>query len=155
MPDRVDPGRTGVVVGRVVGVLTALVAVASLLDGRETFYELAPVLLAAVGVESGVGVTALFWGNVLVTATARYALCYVTGSLVGVVYDWLDRPGVPMLVAIVLAVGGVDGALATLDTGSALIGAGYVLAWLSYVPVFVWLFDPEAEHVRTAPTRLG
>jgi hypothetical protein len=155
MTDRADPGRTGVVAGRVVGVLTALVAIVSLIQGRETFYALAPALLEAIGVESGLGVTALFWGNVLVTVTARYALCYVVGSLVGLAYDWLDRPGVPMLVAVVLVVGGVDGALATLDTGSTLVGAGYVLAWLSYVPVFVWLFDPEAKHVRTAPTRLG
>lgn len=151
MVERVDPAQTGVRAGRVVGVLTAVLAVVSLADARETYYDafapLAAALLEYVGVgavEASTPLAALFWSNAALAALARYALCYVVGSLVGVVYDWLDRPPLWVLVCIVLAVGLGDGALAVLDTRSVVVGAGYLAAWLCYVPAFAWLFDDEA-----------
>ncbi|MDH5018714.1 hypothetical protein [Halobacterium rubrum] len=149
MVERVDPARTGVRAGRVVGVLTAALAVASLAAARETYYEaLAPLVAAllesaGVGVGAGAGLAVLFWSNVALAAAARYAVCYVAGSLVGVAYDWLDRPSLWALAGLVAAVGAVDGALAVLDTRRVVVGAGYVAAWLCYVPAFAWLSDDE------------
>jgi len=148
MVERVDPARTGVRAGRVVGVLTAVLAVASLAGSRETYYDaLAPAaaaLLEAAGV-GGVGTSAplaaFFWGNVALAAAARYAVCYVAGSLVGVAYDWLDRPSVWVLAGLVAPVALADGVLAVFDTRSVAVGVGYVAAWLCYVPVFAWLSE--------------
>jgi hypothetical protein len=152
--DRGDPARAGVKAGRVVGVLTAGLAVASLLAGRESFHTAAGTLTGLLGVEAAIPVGALFWGNVVLAASARYAVCYVAGSLVGVVYDWLDRPPVAGLTAIVLGVGIVDAGLAFLDTLDAAIAGAHVLAWLVYVPAFVRLFDPGDDTV-SEPRRLG
>ena len=150
MVERVDPARTGVYAGRVVGVLTAGLAVVSLLRVEDSFYASVALALGDVGVPR----PALFWGNAVVAAVSRYAVGYVVGSLIGVLYDWLDRPSAPALVVVVLLVGTVDGALATLDTRSVLIGAAHVLAWLMYVPVFVWLFDEDAVDDPPGPRRL-
>jgi hypothetical protein len=154
MVDRVDPARTGVRAGRVVGLLTAGLAVLSLVQARGSVYEATATIAGLLGVDSGLPVSILFWGNVVVAASTRYAVGYVVGSLVGVVYDWLDDPGVPGLVMIVLVVGAVDGVYATLDTQSLAIGGAYMVAWLCYVPVFVWLFDEDGDD-RTGPRRLG
>jgi hypothetical protein len=155
MVQRVDPARTGVLAGRAVGVLTAVLAVVSLLSVRETYYAQVAVLLEVAGAD-GLPVRWLFWGNAALSATARYAVCYVVGSLVGVVYDWLDRPSLWVLAVLVGVVGAVDGALAVLDTRSAAIGAGYLLAWLCYVPVFAWLFeDDDDDERRAGPHRLA
>ncbi len=155
MVERSDPARTGVNAGRVVGLLTAILAVVSLLQTQESFYEIATALLDAFGIESSLSVSALFWGNVVVAASARYVVGYVVGSLVGVVYDWLDRPPLPVLVGIVLVVGIGDGLLASMDTRSVGIGGAYVVAWLCYVPAFVWLFDDDADDARSGPRRLS
>jgi hypothetical protein len=144
MVERVDPARTGVLAGRIVGVLTAVLAVASLLSVRETYYAQAAVLLEVAGA-GGVPVAGLFWGNAALSAAARYGVCYVVGSLVGVAYDWLDRPSLWALAAMVGVVGAVDGALAALDTRSAAIGAAYIAAWLCYVPAFARLFDGDED----------
>jgi len=163
--DRVDPARTGVKAGRVVGLLTAGLAVVSLLSVRETYYANVSVLLDAIGV--GVPVAWLFWTNAAGAAAARYGIGYVAGSLVGVGYDWLGRPTPWAVVPVVGVIGVVDGALAFLDTGSVPIAAGYLLAWLAYAPVFAWLFgrgggDGEGgesegggEYRRTGAKRLG
>ncbi|WP_135829182.1 hypothetical protein [Halorussus halobius] len=154
MVERNDPGRAGVKAGRVVGLLTAVVVIASLHEGRDSFYRMMDVLLGAAGVEAGLAVSALFWANAVLAGVARYAICYVVGSLVGVLYDWLDRPSLPVLVAVVLVVGVVDGLFAVVDTASVAVGVAYVLAWLCYVPAFVRLFDPDADE-RSGPVRLG
>jgi XapX domain-containing protein len=153
MVERVDPARTGVRAGRLVGLLTAALAVVGLLGARSSFDEGMTLLLALVGVE-WLPVEAVFWGAALLAATTRYAVGYVVGSLVGVVYDWLDRPSVPVLTALVLVVGVVDGTLSGLDARSVVLGAGHLLAWLCYVPAFVWLFNEDAE-TRSGPHRLG
>jgi hypothetical protein len=152
MVDRVDPARTGVRAGRVVGALTAGLAVASLLSVRGTCYAQAVVLLDVAGA-GDVPVAWLLWGNAALSAAARYAVCYVVGSLVGVAYDWLDRPPLAVLAVLVGAVGAVDGALAALNTRSGVLAAGYLLAWLCYVPVFAWLF--EDGEPRSGPQRLA
>lgn len=154
MVERNDPGRAGVKAGRVVGLLTAAVAVTSLLAGRSSFYEAVALLLAAFGVEAGLPASALVWANAAFAGVARYTVCYVVGSLVGVLYDWLDRPSLRVLVGIVVVVGGVDGLLGALDTRSVAVGVAYFLAWLCYVPAFARLFDPDAEE-RSGPLRLG
>jgi hypothetical protein len=151
MVERADPARTGVYAGRVVGVLTTGLAVVSLLRVESSVYAGFAPLLEAVGVP--LPLPALFWGNVVIAALSRYAVCYVVGSLIGVLYDWLEESSPAVLVVVVLLVGGVDGALATLDTRNALVGAAYILAWLVYVPVFVWLFDEDAAR-SSGPRRL-
>lgn len=154
MVERVDAGRTGVRAGRLVGVLTAALAVATLYTTRGSFYEGFGTILAAAGVESSLSVRALFWSNVVGAALARYSLCYVVGSLIGVLYEWLDRPPATVLVAVTLVVGAGDALLAYLDTFSEPVALAYLLAWLCYVPAFRYLFDDEAE-TRTGPRRLG
>jgi hypothetical protein len=77
----------------------------------------------------------------------------LTALLVGVVYDWLDHPPVSVLIGIVLVVGVVDGVGAVLETRTTAIGVAYVLAWLCYVPVFVWLLDEEQTE-QQGPLRL-
>jgi hypothetical protein len=155
MTEGVDPARTGVTAGRVVGLLTAAITVVALWHGRSSFAEATTVLLGLVGIDSGLPVAALFWSNAAVTVVARYTACYVVGSLVGVVYDYLDRPSLPVLVGVVLVVGVVDGLLAGIDTGSAVVTLAYVLAWLGYVPAFVWLFDADAADTSPGPVRFG
>lgn len=143
MVQRVDPARTGVKAGRVVGLLTAIIVVVSLLSVRESFVGRLASLVRLLGVDPGLSVSVYFWGYTVSAALGRYGLGYVVGSLIGVVYDWLDRPPVWVLVGMVLAIGLVDGVVAAFDTRSTVIGAAYVGAWLCYVPVFVWLFDDE------------
>jgi hypothetical protein len=154
MPERTDPAHTGVVAGRVVGVLTAALVVVTLLRVEESLYQIFTLLLDEFGLGSDLSVTALFWGNVVLSAAGRYGFTYVVGSLLGVVYDWLDDPPIPVLVGMVVVVGVVDGAFGALDARSPLIGAAYVLAWLCYVPVFVRLYDFDAE-AQSGPRRLN
>lgn len=154
MVERNDPARAGVKAGRVVGLLTAALAVVSLVEVQGSYYEDMTVILSVFGVD-GLPISVLFWGNALLTAVARYTLGYVVGSLLGVVYDWLERASFSVLIGAVLLIGIGDGAFATLDTRSILIGSGYLLAWLCYVPVFLWLFDPDAGDDRSSPRRLG
>ena len=75
------------------------------------------------------------------------------GRLVGVVYDWLETPGVGVLLALVAVVGCVDGTLAALDLGVP-FGVAHLLAWLAYVPVYVRL-APDDPTDRDGPVRLG
>lgn len=154
MVERNDPARAGVKAGRVVGLLTAVLAVVSLVEIQGSYYEGMTAILGVFGVD-GLSVSVLFWGNALLTAAARYTLGYVVGSLLGVVYDWLERASLPVVIGAVLLIGVGDGGLAALDTRSLLIGGGYLLAWLCYVPAFLWLFDPDAGDDRASPRRLG
>lgn len=153
MPERTDPARTGVQAGRVVGVCTAGLAVASLVRPEASLYRGTRALLALVGIDSAGLAWAVVAGNALLAVVARYTLCYVVGSLVGVVYDRLGHSAA-VLVGSVVVVGLVDATLATLDTRSPLIGAGYLLAWLVYLPVFRWV-APETWTDRDGPVRLG
>lgn len=154
MVDRPDPARAGVTAGRVVGALTALLAVLGLLGDQSSFYAATEPLLEAVRLGGGRSARALFWSNVALAALARYSICYVVGSLVGVAYDWLDRPPLPVLVAMVTVVGCVDAGLAYLDTFDAVLAGAYVVAWLCYVPAFVHVFDDDAD-APSGPRRLG
>lgn len=154
MGGRTDPARTGVKAGRVVGLLTAGLAALSLLHARGSFYAGATSLLVLFDAESRVPVWVLFWGNLVFAVAARYSVGCVVGSLIGVLYDWLDRPSLAVLVILSAIVGLGDGLLATLDTRSVVIGGAYVLAWLCYVPVFAWLFDDGSGDGQPGPRRL-
>lgn len=156
MRERADPAHAGVLAGRLVGALTAAVAVgATLLPGvRRPIVATAAPALAVPGVESGLPVAVVSWGTVALAAITRYVTGYVVGSLVGVVFDWLDRPPLPVLVAVVFAVGVADGALAAFGTRTPVVGAAYLVAWLCYVPAFVYLFDDDGDAHAT-PRRLG
>lgn len=154
MVERNDPARAGVKAGRVVGLLTASVAVGSLLTVQETFYRNLVVVFGLLGIDPWRSVSALFWGNAILTAVARYSMGYVVGSLLGVVYDWLEH-SLLVVVGLTLLIGVVDGLFAVFDTRNVLIGGAYLLAWLCYIPAFVWLFDAEAGEDRSTPKRLG
>jgi hypothetical protein len=153
MVDRHDPARTGVKAGRVVGLLTALLVVASLFSVQDAFLGGLESVVGLVGIDPGSAIDAYFYLYVALAALARYAISYVVGSLVGVVYDWLDHPPVSVLIGIVLVVGVVDGVGAVLETRTTAVGVAYVLAWLCYVPVFVWLLDEEQTD-QQGPLRL-
>jgi len=152
MVERVDPARTGVKAGRVVGLLTALLVVASLFRVQSGFIGRLESMVQLIGLDPGPSVSVYFYLYVGGAALGRYALCYIVGSLVGVVYDWLDSPSVVVLAGLALVVGLVDGVVAAVDTRSTAIGLAYVLAWLCYVPAFVWLHDDEAAD-RRGPVR--
>lgn len=154
MREQHDPAHAGVKAGRVVGVLTAVLVVVSLLRVQAEFVGRLETVVELVGIDPGPSITVYFYLYTASAAVGRYALCYIVGSLLGVVYDWLDTPSIAVLAGLVLAVGLVDGVLAALDTGTSLTGLAYVLAWLCYLPVFVWLFD-ETDSERDGPLRLG
>jgi hypothetical protein len=153
MVERSDPGRAGVVAGRLVGVVTGAIAAASLIRDQSVFYESLGQVFELVGV-GGLPVSVLFWANVGVAFVARYGIAYVVGSLVGVLYDWLDRPSWPAVAVIVLWIGFFDAGLALVDTRSPVTAGAYVLAWLCFVPAFAWLVEDDAES-RSGPRRLG
>ncbi|MCU4719366.1 hypothetical protein [Halapricum hydrolyticum] len=152
MVERSEPGSVGVVAGRVVGVLTVALTVVALLTHQETFYRSVRLVLAGLESDVGLPVELLFWGDVLLVAAGRYAFSYVLGSLLGVLYDGLDRPGIVFLLIVVVLIGTVDGVYAALSARNAVVGLGFLLAWLSYVPVFAWLL--EDEQTDRGPTRL-
>jgi hypothetical protein len=153
MVERSDPGRAGVVAGRLVGVLTGAIAAVSLIRDQSAFYASLGEVLELVGA-GGLPVSVLFWANVGFAFVARYGVTYAVGSLVGVLYDWLDRPPWPAVAIVVLLIGFFDAGLAFLDTFSVVIAGAYVLAWLCFVPAFAWLVDDDAE-ARSGPRRLG
>lgn len=146
MVERRDPARTGVVVGRAVGVVTGLATVAVVFFGRE---PAAARLLGVVGVREVAGaVTAV---DALVTAGVRYGVCYVVGSLLGVVYGWADRHATAVLAGSALAVGVVDAAVSFQSPALALV---CLLAWVGFVPTFLWAV-PASDANRDGPLRLG
>lgn len=154
MVERADPARTGVRAGQVVGLLTAILAAASLLRPEASLYRTTRTVLAVLGVDSAGLVTAVVVGNVLTAVVARYTVCYAVGSLIGVVYDWLDEYSTLALVGLAVTVGLVDATLAVLDTRSVVLAVGYLLVWLAYIPVFGWL-APDTWDTDDGPTRLG
>lgn len=152
MRERHDPAHAGVVAGRVVGLVTAALAVGRLLAAQEATVEQLDAIVRALGIGvDGLG-TAYFYLSVAGVAVTRYALAYVVGSLLGVAYDWLGA-STAALAGLVVAVGLLDGAVAAVDAQSVWIGAAYVLAWLSYLPVFARLHDGSPDRER--PRRLG
>jgi hypothetical protein len=153
MVERSDPGRAGVVAGRLVGIITGAIAAASLIRDQSVFYGSLGGMLELVGV-GGLPVSVLFWANVGFAVLARYGVTYVVGSLVGVLYDWLGRPPWPAVAVIVLWIGLFDAGLAVLDTFSLVTAGGYVLAWLCFVPAFAWFVDDDAD-TQAGPRRLG
>lgn len=153
MVERSDPGRAGVVAGRLVGVITGGIAAVSLVRDQSVFYQSLGQVFELVGI-GGLPVSVLFWANVGFAFLARYGVTYAVGSLVGVLYDWLDRPPWPAVAVIVLWIGLFDAGLAFLDTFNPLTAGGYVLAWLCFVPAFAWFVDDDAE-TRSGPRRLG
>jgi hypothetical protein len=154
MRERHDPAHAGVKAGRIVGVLTVILLVVSLLRIQETFVGRLETVVELVGIDPGASITVYFYLYTAGAAITRYGICYIVGSLLGVVYDWLDTPSIGVLAGLVLAVGLVDGTLAALDTGHTVTGLGYVLAWLCYLPAFVW-FNDDKEPTRDGPLRLG
>ena len=153
MVERADPGRAGVIAGRLVGAITGVIAAVSLIRDQSVFYESLGQVFELLEV-GGFPVWVLFWANVGFAAVARYGIGYVVGSLVGVLYDSLDRPPWPAVAVVVLLIGFADAGLAFLDTFSVTIAGAYVLAWLCYVPAFVWLVEDDAD-TRSGPRRLG
>ncbi|QGN06371.1 hypothetical protein Hrd1104_03040 [Halorhabdus sp. CBA1104] len=154
MVERTDPGSVGVVAGRFVGALTVVLTVAVMLTHEEGFYRAVRIVLAGLESDFDVPVWVLFWGNVALVAAGRYAFCYVLGSLLGVAYDWLDRPGIALLAIVVALLGTIDGIYGGFGAQSVLVGGGYLLAWLAYVPVFAWLLEANDE-TDDGPVRLG
>ncbi len=153
MVEQQDPAHVGVKAGRVVGLLTAVLVVVSLLRVQDDFVGRLETVVQLAGIDSSLSVSVYFYLSLGGAALGRYVLCYIIGSLIGVVYDWLDRPSVVVLAGLVLVVGLIDGFVVGLDTRSTATALTYVFAWLCYIPVFVWLFDDDAPEQETL--RLG
>lgn len=154
MGERTDPARTGFKAGRVVGVLTAVLVVVSLFLVRERFVGRLESMVRFVGISPGPSVEVYFHLYVAGAAVTRYGISYIVGALIGVVYDWLDRPSLPVLAALVVPVGVADGLQAALDTRSVLIGVAYLLAWLLYIPMFYRNVDDEGSY-QEGPVRFN
>ena len=152
MGEHADPGQTGVKAGRVVGLLTALLLVVSLLRVRGDFVGRIESVVALFPFDPGPSVSVYFYLYVVGAAVTRYGICYVVGSLIGVVYDWLEQPSVAVVAGLALVVGLADGFVAAFDTRSTLIAAGYVLSWLVFVPAFLYLGGEEES--REEPLRV-
>lgn len=146
MAERADPARAGLRAGRLVGVLTAVLVVASLLHTQEQFVGRLEAVVRFTGFDPGGSVSVYFYLYVVGAALGRYALGYLVGALIGVVYDWLDRPAVAVLAGLTLLVGVADGVIAAVDTRNTLIGVAYALAWLPYIPLFLRYVDDEASY---------
>jgi len=146
MVERADPARAGFRAGRVVGVLTAVLVVASLLRVREPFVGRLESVARFTGFGLDGPISVYFYLYVAGAALGRYALGYVVGALIGVVYDWLDRPSVVVLAGLTLLVGVTDGVVAAVDTRNTLVGVAYVLVWLPYIPLFLRYVDDEASY---------
>jgi len=152
MRERHDPAHAGVAAGRVVGLATAALAVGRLLVAQEATVEQFDAIVRALGIGvDGLG-RGYFYLSVAGVGVTRYALAYVVGSLIGVAYGWLGA-STAALVGLVVVVGLLDGAIAALDARSVWIGAAYLLAWLSYLPVFARLHDEAPDRER--PRRIG
>ncbi|ERH11386.1 MAG: hypothetical protein J07HB67_00393 [halophilic archaeon J07HB67] len=149
MVERRDPARTGVVAGRVVGVVTGLVSVAVVVLGDRGPYAIAARTLETAGV--GEALTVVLVLDAVAAAVVRYGVCYVVGSLLGVVYDWLDRYPRVVLCGMASSVGVVDAAVSVRSPALATV---CLFAWVGFVPLFLWL-APDAETDREGPLRLG
>ena len=148
---RQDPARAGTRAGRVIGLLTAGVVVVSLLDSRG---RLAWQVETAAGLV-GLGLPGPLWPyvglSIASAAFGRYALCYVVGSLLGVVYDQLGRPSLAVVAVLALLVGVTD---AVLTARRVVTGLAVLLAWLCFVPLFARAVDDEATY-HDGPVRFN
>ncbi|MEZ3117548.1 hypothetical protein RYH80_16655 [Halobaculum sp. MBLA0147] len=169
MVTRRDPARTGVYAGRVVGLATGGLAVLAVLDRRGSYVRLVELLLgtpstpagplaalrASLGLDPTTVVTVWLWTTALAVVAARYGICYVVGSLVGVVYDRLDGGSVRVVALLVAPIAALDATQVALDTGSRWLAVGHVLVWAAFVPVFGWLERRTTGEDRDGPVRLG
>ena len=146
MAERADPARAGFRAGRLVGVLTAVLVVVSLLRVQGQFVGRLESVVRFTGLDPGASVSVYFYLYVAGAALGRYALSYVVGALIGVVYDWLDRPSIAVVAGLALLVGVTDGVIAVVDTRNTLLGVAYVLTWLLYIPLFLRYVDDEASY---------
>ncbi|MFW6449201.1 MAG: hypothetical protein ACOC0X_06630 [Halobacteriota archaeon] len=142
----VDPARTGVRAGRVVGLLTATLAVATVAFGWSGAYDALRWLLEILGIDALAPVRVLLWLHLGLVAITRYVTAYVLGSLIGVVYDWLDEPSLGHLFVMVAPLAVLDGVVSGLDSASPVVGVAFGLAWFAFVPAFVRLHEPGGDH---------
>lgn len=140
--ERDDPAGPGALAGAVAGTLTGGYATAVLVSFQEETTAALEAELAAVGADPG-SVTLLFWVSVMTALAFVVGLGLVVGSLLGVAYDWLGRPGVPVLAGFCLAVGLVAGFAMALPVPRTASAAVVAACWVSYVPVFTRLYEPE------------
>lgn len=154
MVERADPAKPGFKSGRLVGVLTAVLVVVSLVRVQEGFVGRLESVVRLVGIDPGGSVSVYFYVYTASAAASRYVLSYIVGALIGVVYDWLDRPSVAVLAGMALLVGLADGVVAAVDTRSVLVGAAYVFVWLLYVPLFLRYAEDEPSQAD-GPVRFG
>lgn len=131
-----------------------MLVVVSLVRVQEGFVGRLESVVRLVGIDPRGSVSVYFYVYAAGAAAGRYVLSYLVGALIGVVYDWLDRPSVAVLTGIALLVGLADGVVAAVDTRSIFIGAAYVFAWLLYVPFFLRYTDDEPSHAD-GPVRLN
>lgn len=169
MVTRRDPAQTGVYAGRVVGLATGGLAMLAVLDRRGSYVRLVELLVgtpstpagplavlrATLGLDPTTVATVWLWTTALAVVAARYGICYVVGSLVGVVYDRLDDASLGVVALLVVPVAALDATQVALDTGNRWLAVGHVLAWAAFVPVFGWLERRATGDDRDGPVRLG
>lgn len=149
--ERDDPAGVGAVVGTLVGAATGLFATGALVYAREEFVSEMTAELASVGVDTGLSTSMLFWVSVSTVLLFRVGVGLVVGSLLGVLYGWLDDPGPVALAGLCLLVGVLDGLTTSLPVPNALTVGVVLGSWLVFVPGFVRLYDPDSSP--TGPTR--
>lgn len=148
--ERADPARTGVRVGRLVGVATGLATVLLAAFGGGSPYHGGELLVQVTGLDARVA-TAVVVGDAIVAAVVRYAVCYGVGSLLGAYYGWVDNRA-PVALALAATAVGVGDALLSITRPA--LAAAYLAAWLGFVPVFL-RWAPAEPTTGDDPVRLG
>ena len=149
--DRADPARTGVRVGRLVGVVTGLATVLVAVFGGGSPYSGGELVARLAGVDIGAAATAVVVGDAVIAASVRYGVCYAVGSLLGAYYGWVSNRA-PLALGLAAAAVGVGDALLSITRPT--LAAVSLAAWLGFVPVFL-RWAPEAPETGDDPVRLG
>lgn len=145
-----DPGQTGVIAGRVVGLLTALLVVGSLLSAPDESVSWVETVVHGVSVNLPGSATLYFYAYIVLAAIGQYVFSYVTGSLVGVLYSWLERKPIVIVTVVILFIGFINGFALRFDAQTTPIGIAYILAWCCFIPVFYYYIETtESQWGKT------
>lgn len=136
-----DPGQTGVIAGRVVGLLTALLVVGSLLFAPDESVSWVDTVVRTFSVNLPGSATLYFHAYIILAAVGQYVFSYVTGSLVGVLYSWLERKSIVIITAVILFIGFINGFALRFDAQITTVGIAYILAWCCFIPVFYYYLE--------------
>ncbi|WP_256391282.1 CPBP family intramembrane glutamic endopeptidase [Natronoarchaeum rubrum] len=143
-----DPAGAGVVAGSAVGVATGAFVLVTLVLGRAEV--IADFRTAMPAGRTDLSPEIVFWITAIVGPAFRLAIGTIVGSLVGVVYDWLDSPGALVLFGIVAIVGALDTVTTNVPASQSATVAVVLGSWIIYVPLFLYIHGRNDSRTATA-----